>query len=58
MTVHDRMEALRDLHRATGDPSRLREAGRLLDRLLENAPPGAARTMVERVPLYREISSA
>ena len=56
---HDaRMGALFDLWKATGDPARLEEAGRMMDHLLENAPADCRESMVENVRFHREILEA
>jgi tetratricopeptide (TPR) repeat protein len=56
---HDaRLEGHFLLWRATGDPSDLRAAKRLLAEQRRHAPPGAAAGMVEHVPLLRAIADA
>ena len=43
------------IHQVTGEPEFLAEARRRLRYLVENAPERYRDSMVERVPLYREI---
>jgi tetratricopeptide (TPR) repeat protein len=56
--VQDAMEARFRLWQATRDPVHLAEAKRLLDFLVEHAPPECRETMLANVRLHREIAAA
>jgi tetratricopeptide (TPR) repeat protein len=58
LDVPMRMQARFLLWRATRDRVHLVDAKRLLDFLVENAPPGSAGSMLENVRLNREIVAA
>jgi hypothetical protein len=52
------MEARFLLWQATRDPAHLAEAKRLLDFVVERAPPECRETMLANVRLHREIAAA
>jgi hypothetical protein len=52
------MEAQFALWRASGDRALLVEAKRRLDHIVEHAPDEYKTSMVERVPLHRDIAAA
>jgi len=52
------MEARFLLWRATDDPAHLAEAHRLLRHLRDHAPEEYRETMIENVPLHRDIMAA
>jgi tetratricopeptide (TPR) repeat protein len=54
----ERLDVQWALWQATGDASHLEQAQRLLDELRAHAPPADRDAMLERVPLYAEISAA
>ncbi|MHC4940674.1 MAG: serine/threonine-protein kinase [Planctomycetota bacterium] len=56
--VPARMEAHYLLWRASGAAADLEEAHRLLQSLVENAPEDCRESMIENVPLHREITEA
>ncbi|MHC4492247.1 MAG: ATP-binding protein, partial [Planctomycetota bacterium] len=56
LQLADRLEAHFLLWKATREPAQLREAKELLRYLIENAPEDCRETMVENVPLFRELS--
>jgi len=58
MPAHDVLRARQLLWRATGDRGHLDEAKRVLDRLLENAPPDCRQAMIANVPLHRYVAMA
>ncbi|MHC4959285.1 MAG: protein kinase domain-containing protein [Planctomycetota bacterium] len=58
MHVLDRMDALFDLYRATGDAGRLARAGELLELVVEGAPPERRASMRAYSPLFRAVSDA
>jgi len=53
-----RLEARAHLWRATNDRAHLEEAGRLLEALVEGAPEEYRTSLVESVPLHRELRQA
>jgi predicted TPR repeat methyltransferase len=53
-----RMDVCFRLWELTGDETHLQEAHRLLDHLVENAPEKYRETMIENVPLHRDIMAA
>ncbi|MHC4955171.1 MAG: hypothetical protein ACYTGZ_15050 [Planctomycetota bacterium] len=55
---HDKMEGHFVVWKSTGDKEHLAEAHRLLTFLVENAPEESRESMVENVPLHREIQEA
>ena len=55
---HERMEARFVLWKATQDVEHLKDAHRLLEELREHAPAEYRDSMVESVPLNREIMAA
>jgi hypothetical protein len=54
----DRMEAHHRLFRAAGHPAHLEEAHALLRSLRDHAPEEYRETMIENVPLHRDIMRA
>jgi serine/threonine protein kinase/tetratricopeptide (TPR) repeat protein len=56
--IQEAMEARFLLWQATRDPAHLAEAGRLLDFMVEHAPPECRETMLANVRLHREIAAA
>jgi hypothetical protein len=54
----DRVAALFDLYLGTGERARLEEAGELMERLLEGAPPGDREGMRAYNTLFRAVSEA
>jgi hypothetical protein len=52
------MQARLLLWQATRDPAHLAEAKRVLDRLVEHAPPECRESMIANVRLHREIAAA
>jgi tetratricopeptide (TPR) repeat protein/tRNA A-37 threonylcarbamoyl transferase component Bud32 len=56
MMLRERMEAHWLLAVATRDPEHAAAARRILDELVEHAPPECRSAMVERVPLHRAIA--
>ena len=54
----DRMTARYLLYRATGEEGHIAEAWRLLRHLRDHAPERYRRTVLESVPLHREIREA
>lgn len=52
------LEAYDLLWRATSDPACLRRAKEALDELVAHAPEAYRGSMVESVPLYREVEGA
>lgn len=55
--LFDRMEAAWRLGRVTGDAARRGEARRLLEEATGHAPPEFRSSMVENVPLHRQIAA-
>ena len=53
-----KMEARHALWKAGSDPADLREAHELLDFLCEHAPEDCRDSMIQNVPLHREIAEA
>jgi tetratricopeptide (TPR) repeat protein len=58
MSFFDRMDVNFVLWQATRDAARLAEAKRLLDHLVAHAPEEDRVSMIENVPLHREIAAA
>jgi len=56
LQLADRLEAHFLLWKATRDPAQLGEAQGLLRYLIEHAPEDCRATMVENIPLHREVS--
>ena len=56
--MQEAMEARFLLWQATRDPAHLAEAKRLLDFLVEHAPPECRESMLANVRLHREIAAA
>jgi tetratricopeptide (TPR) repeat protein len=55
---HEKLEGRFVLWQATGDPEHLTEAHRLLSELREHAPAEYRQSMIEDIPLNREIMEA
>jgi len=53
-----RMQARWKLWRMTGDRPHLEEAWRMLRHLRDNAPEESRQSLMERVPLHRDIAAA
>jgi ATP/maltotriose-dependent transcriptional regulator MalT len=58
VTFLEAFECAALLHRVTGEPEFLEEADRRLSYLVDHAPENYRATMVDRVPLYRDIREA
>ena len=58
LAASQRMEAHHLLFEARGDPGDLAEAKRILDFLVEHAPPAYRASMISNVRLHREIAAA
>jgi hypothetical protein len=58
LTLADRVNACRALWKASGNASDLEEAHRLLQEIRDHAPESYRKTMVDRVPTFREILTA
>ena len=58
LDVEDRLATNFLLWQATQDPANLREAHRLLEDLIDHAPADCRDSMIENVPLNRDIMQA
>ena len=58
MRIADRMEAHFALFKATRNTARLEEAHRLLSHIRDHAPEEYRDSLIEKVPLHREIAAA